>query len=152
MRNRPRALAGLALAAVLTAGTIVPEALAANTGSVSITVSGLRNAKGYLRACITANARAFPNCDRDPNAQKVSIDARNGAVLNFTGLAAGRYAISVLHDENGDGKMNKTLMLPKEGFGFSRDAPVRMGPPSFGAAAFDVGTGRVNSTIRIRYM
>jgi uncharacterized protein (DUF2141 family) len=136
----------------VTAGAVVPEALAANTGSVSITVSGLRNTKGYLRACITANARTFPNCDRDPNAQKVSVDARNGTVLNFTGLPAGRYAIAVIHDENGDGKMNKTLMLPKEGFGFSRDAPVRMGPPSFGSAAFDLGSGHINSAIRIRYL
>lgn len=45
-----------------------------------------------------------------------------------------------------------TLFLPKEGFGFSRDAPVRMGPPSFNSAAFVVGDAAIQQTIRMRYM
>jgi uncharacterized protein (DUF2141 family) len=122
------------------------------SGGVTVTIDGLRNAKGYIRACITANQRAFPNCDRDPAAQKVSVGAANGAVLNFPNLPAGRYAISVLHDENGNGLMDKTLMLPKEGYGYSRNAPVRMVPPSFSSAAFDVGAGVIRTAIRIRYM
>ena len=43
-------------------------------------------------------------------------------------------------------------LMPREGYGFSRDAPVRMGPPSFEQAAFEVGPARVSQTIRMRYM
>jgi len=72
--------------------------------------------------------------------------------LEFGPVPAGRYAISLLHDENGNGKADMTLFLPKEGFGFSRDAPVRMGPPSFNSAAFVVGDTAIQQTIRMRYM
>ena len=43
-------------------------------------------------------------------------------------------------------------MMPKEGFGFSRDAKVRMGPPSFQDAVFPVGAANEKLTIRMRYM
>lgn len=137
-------VAALAPAAALIIGS-------APSGSVNVTVNGLRNAKGFIRACITPNPKEFPDCGHG-SARNISIAAANGAVLSFPNLPAGRYAISILHDENGDGRMNKMLMLPKEGFGFSRDAPVRLGPPPFGAAAFDVGAGTVNAHIKVRYM
>ena len=61
--------------------------------------------------------------------------------------------MALLHDENGNGKADRALgMMPKEGFGFSRDAKVRMGPPSFDSAAFDYsGDARV-LRIKMRYM
>jgi uncharacterized protein (DUF2141 family) len=44
-------------------------------------------------------------------------------------------------------------MIPREGFGFSRDARVRFGPPKFGEAAFEVVPGaRETLVIRMRYM
>lgn len=144
LRNALARIAAVVPAAALVIGS-------APSGGVNVTVSGLRNAKGFIRACITPNPKDFPDCGRG-GARKVSIAAANGAVLSFPNLPAGRYAISILHDENGDGRMNKMLMLPKEGFGFSRDAPVRLGPPSFGSAAFDVGAGTVNAQIKVRYM
>ena len=64
----------------------------------------------------------------------------------------GTYAIALVHDENGNRRMDKTLILPREGFGFSRDAPVRFGPPSFAAAAFAVASQPVRQTVKMRYM
>ncbi len=43
-------------------------------------------------------------------------------------------------------------MLPREGFGFSRDAKIRMGPPSFDNAAFELGSERERQRIRMRYL
>ena len=48
--------------------------------------------------------------------------------------------------------LDKVLMVPKEGFGFSRDAPVRFGPPRFAAAALTLGEGEVRAEIRMRYL
>jgi len=74
-------------------------------------------------------------------------------VLRFRNVAPGTYAIALLHDENGNGRADRALsMIPREGFGFSRDAPVRFGPPSFAAAAMEVGSVAVHQTIRMRYM
>jgi len=65
----------------------------------------------------------------------------------------GTYAIALLHDENENDRIDRLLgLVPREGFGFSRDARVSFGPPHFEDAAFDVGTAEVSQTIRMRYM
>jgi uncharacterized protein (DUF2141 family) len=121
-------------------------------GSVTATVTGLRSTKGQVLACITANAKAFPDCDKDPAAKAVKVPAGTSVVLDFGMIPAGRYAISLFHDENGNGRMDKSLMMPREGYGFSRDAPVRMGPPSFASAAFTVDGAAQHQSIKMRYL
>lgn len=57
-------------------------------------------------------------------------------------LPPGTYAVRVFQDVDGDGKMGKNPFgMPTEPFGFSKDAPVMMGPPAFDAAAFEVKAG-----------
>ena len=43
-------------------------------------------------------------------------------------------------------------MMPTEGFGFSRDAKVRMGPPKYTDAVFEIGSEPVTQAIRMRYL
>ena len=149
MRHRSRHLGALILAAgapLLASATPVPE------GNLSITVTGLRSAKGQVLACLMRDARAFPDCSHDGAALKLAVPASGSVVLDFGRLEPGRYAVSLLHDENGNGKADMVLMMPREGFGFSRDAAVRFGPPRFDKAAFDVAASDLHQTIRMRYM
>ena len=44
------------------------------------------------------------------------------------------------------------MMMPREGFGFSRDAPLQFGPPKFAAASFAVGNTQVRTSIKVRYI
>lgn len=119
---------------------------------VTVTVTDLRSEKGKVMACLTAKPRAFPDCNKDPQALSKIVSADETVVFTFHGVPPGTYAISLLHDENANGRADKTLMIPKEGFGFSRDAKVRMGPPKFDSAAFKVGSGTVYQRIRMRYL
>ena len=139
----------LAAAGLLTA---MPAASTAGASSVSVAVTGLRNNNGLVQACLTSAPRHFPDCDRDPAAKRMTVHAGSNLVLEFDGVPPGTYAVAVLHDENGNGRVDRMLMIPREGFGFSRDAPVRMGPPHFTDAAFDLGTSPNRQTIRMRYM
>lgn len=60
--------------------------------------------------------------------------------LVLKNVPPGRYALSAVHDKNGNGQLDRNLMgLPKEALGFSNGAKVRMGPPKFDEAAFLVG-------------
>lgn len=122
--------------------------------TVSVDLTGLRNKAGLIHICMTAKPKAFPNgCNSDPDRRVASIKASDTGPLILRDVPPGHYAIALLHDENGNKKMDKTLFLPKEGFGFSRDAPVRMGPPSFNAAAFDITAGKpVRMTMKVRYI
>lgn len=102
---------------------------------------------------MTTDAKVFPRCRDDANSHRLVLPAAETLTLRFEGVAPGRYAIALLHDENNNGKADRALMMmPREGFGFSRDAKVSMGPPRFDSAAFDVGTDPVRQSIRMRYM
>ena len=118
-----------------------------------MSVSGLRSAKGVVRACMTGDAARFPKCAGDPRSYRLVLPATLSLKLTFEGVAPGRYAIALLHDENANGKADRAMgMMPKEGYGFSRDAPVRMAPPKYDDAAFTVSDDDVNLAIKMRYM
>ncbi|GAB7552299.1 DUF2141 domain-containing protein [Novosphingobium resinovorum] len=129
------------------AGATAPQ----NT-DVSVSVTDMRSAKGQVLACLTTRPDAFPDCEKDPQARKLTVPAASDLHLDFGAVPQGRYAVSLIHDENGNGKLDTRLMIPREGYGFSRDAPVRMGPPKFAQAAFEVGGEPVRLAIRMRYL
>ncbi|WP_435199779.1 DUF2141 domain-containing protein [Qipengyuania sp. 902] len=149
--HKTRAVALLALPFGLALAGTSPHI---DQAKVTVTVTDLRNAEGVVRACMTKDETKFPKCRGVPGAYATTADAREGTVtFTFSDVKPGRYAIALLHDENGNGKADRALgMMPKEGFGFSRDAKVRMGPPSFEDAVFPVGAANERLTIRMRYM
>ena len=68
----------------------------------------------------------------------------------FDDVPAGRYALMVIHDENGNGKLDTNLVgMPVEGYGFSNNPRV-LRKPTFDEAAFDVGDDALALDIAIR--
>lgn len=152
MRHGPRPFRFAALIGAALAAAPLGAADGADGARVIVTVEGLRNDHGQVLACLTTQPRRFPDCRADAQSRKLVVRANGAGLLDFGPVPDGRYAISLLHDENGNGKADMMLMIPREGFGFSRNAPVRMGPPSFASAAFAVSGATVRETIRMRYM
>lgn len=122
------------------------------TGEVNVALTGLRSAKGLVQVCLTRDPQAFPDCRKDPAGRRMTLVASEASAFRFAALPAGRYAVALLHDENANGRADMALLLPREGFGFSRDAAVSFGPPRFGKAAFEVGEAEVTMPIRMRYL
>lgn len=140
------------LASLALAGLVTAAAAPAAANEVLITVTDVRSTKGVIRACLTADAKSFPRCNKDPNAKRIVVPAGKTVTLRFTGVKPGNYAVALLHDENNNGKADRTLgMIPKEGYGFSRDAKVSMGPPSYKDAVFTMGSSAQRLTIKMRY-
>ena len=137
---------------LLLALPVLASAAPVETGEVTVPVRGLRSDSGQVLACLTTRAKGFPDCRRDAAARKLAVSASGPVTLRFAALPPGRYAVSLLHDENGNGKADMMLMLPREGFAFSRDAAVRMGPPRFADAAFVVDGAAVTMPVRVRYI
>ena len=48
------------------------------------------------------------------------------------------YAIAIYHDKNSNNKFDTFFAIPQEKYGFSNNAPVFFGPPSFEEASFFV--------------
>lgn len=124
---------------------------ASPVSSLDLEVTKVRSEKGMLRVCLTADPDNFPGCLDDANAVTRSVDAgtRN---IHFRGLAPGDYAISVIHDENGNARLDTFAGIPREGFGFSRNPAIGFGPPRFSAARFELEMAGGNQEVRMRYL
>ncbi len=124
---------------------------AAPTGqSLSMTLDGLRSAKGQILVCVTRTAAFFPDCTKDPDKRHFTVAAKGGPIPLGT-LAPGDYAIAIIHDENGNGKLDTFAGIPREGVGFSRNPVLRFGAPSFKSASFPVAVAPVEQAIKLKY-
>lgn len=121
------------------------------TTILRVDVEGLRDIRGVLRGCLTANRQAFPDCSRDPHALKVTVPAA-ARQLVFTGFAPRDYAVTLFHDANANGKLDTVLGVPREGFGFSRNPVIRFGPPPFDKVNIRLGSGFSRIAVRAQYI
>ncbi len=79
----------------------------------------------------------------------VAIDEAGRARLTFDGLSAGTYAVSVVYDEDSDGKLDTGFLgIPTESIAMSNNAAARFGPPGFEKTSFEM---KANKTIEIRF-
>jgi uncharacterized protein (DUF2141 family) len=102
-------------------------------GELQVAVYGVqqRATFPYAERGVIAAARLATGTLRPPGKQ---------AVVSFGDLAPGSYAVSVIHDVNLNGDIDMNMLgIPTEGWGFSNDARGTLGPPSFDAAAVQVG-------------
>ncbi len=122
---------------------------------IHVEISGLRNDNGQILCALysSAQAEAFPKKADKAVARLTAKIAERRAVCDFSGVAPGTYAVSVVHDENSNGKLDTNFIgMPREGVGASNDAKGRMGPPKFGAASFRYESGRMDLKIHLRYL
>ena len=138
-----RLLAPLLLAL---AGTAPP-----GSARLELRITNLRNRDGLIQICVTRDPAHFPDCTGDRTARHGTVPATTETIV-IDGLAPGRYAVAAVHDENGNGRLDTFIGMPREGFAFSRDAPVRFGPPSFDDAVVQLAPGTARVTIRMRYL
>jgi len=131
----------LALAPLL--GALAPAELV-------VEVRGLRNTRGLVHLCLTREPAHFPDCQGDQRALRRTVQASQAARITLS-WTSGDYGLALVHDENGNGRLDTFLGIPREGYGFSRDAPVRFGPPSFSNARFSL-QGRQTMAVNMRYI
>ena len=106
-------------------------------GELSVDIEGFRSDEGKAIISLYAAGGGFPDgIERAWQTQSVIIESGHVHVL-FTGVPYGEYALSALHDEDGDGQMKKSwLGQPLEGFGFSGRPEYNFGPPAFADTSF----------------
>ena len=122
------------LAFAAAGGVPAAPAASAATAPVTVQVAQVRSAKGRVHVALCPKERFLA----DTCLYEASAPAQAGVTtVTFPAIPAGEYAAQAFHDENGNGKMDRVMgMIPKEGFGFSRDAKVRFAPPKWDEAVF----------------
>lgn len=119
--------------------------------ALEVDIHGLRSGRGLVHACLTRDPRRFPDCRGDPQAVTATVQAQ-APRIRLTGFAPGRYALTLLHDENGNRRLDTVLGIPREGFGFSRNPVVRFGAPKFRQVDIELGPGFTRHRVRMQYL
>ena len=141
-----RGILGAFAAMLVTGASAAPEPITLN-----LVLTGLRSSAGEVRVCVWHQGESFPNCRKGQDVRMLAAPAAPEVRLAVDGLAPGAYAVSVIHDENGNRQLDKSLIgIPTEGVGFSHNPRVVFGPPSFAKARFDAAAEPLQ-TIRIKY-
>ncbi len=125
---------------------------AASPGAqLEVNVEQLRSNDGIIHVCVTRTADFFPDCESDPAAVRESFRAADTRSVRFRNLPSGGYAVAIMHDENGNNRLDRFAGIPREGIGFSRNPRFSFGPPAFAAARFILGNDTDVQQIRMRY-
>lgn len=117
---------------------------------LSVEATNLRNSHGEVAFTVYADdARRF--LAKGAKLARIRVPAVQPVTRGCFWLPAGSYAIAQYHDENADRDFNRVLFTPKEGFGFSNDAPTTAGLPSLSAARFRLPANGVTVRMKMRY-
>jgi uncharacterized protein (DUF2141 family) len=122
--------------------------LPAQASDLLVNVSGVSSASGEVGCALYSKPTGFP---MDSSRAKVVWQPaqRGSLVCRFDGLPAGRYAVAVAHDLNGNHKTDtKMFGIPTEDWGVSNNVRHRLRPPTFDEAVFTVNEGQ-NLTINV---
>ena len=122
--------------------------VAADGGVLEVTVTGIRSTAGHVLVAVCDKATFLqPTCRYKGRAPA----AIGSVVVRIAGVPPGVYAAQAYADENDNGKIDRNFVgIPTEGIGFSNDAKMSFGPPSFADAAFTLGPagGRIEFGLR----
>ena len=121
------------------------------SASLLVSIDGLRDHKGSLLYCMTRKTTDYLRCDKDPDAIHGSV-AAGTARIEFDHMAPGEWALLLVHDSNGNGRLDKRFGIPREGFGFSNNPAIRFGAPSASDVRFEVPAGESRQRVRMRYI
>ncbi len=127
-----------------------------NASDLTVTAGNLRSDQGQVLICIFSadgsDKPEFPDCVKGHGVRSAQAPISGGkVVMTFSGLKDGVYAVAIVHDENGNGKMDTNFLgIPAEGVGVSTNPRV-FGKPSFEQGQFSI-KGNTAIAIETKYI
>lgn len=135
----------------MTMGAIAAFAAATPVAAheLTVVVTNVRNNHGVVHVDLCRETEFLKDCALSAEAK--AITGTTTVVIH--NVSPGIYGIQATQDENNNKKVDRGFFgIPKEGVGFSNDAPISFGPPKWKAAMFAVGAGDKTVTLKMRYM
>jgi uncharacterized protein (DUF2141 family) len=121
-------------------------------GTIIIELSNIRNQNGLIKVALFDDKDAYPTKPENAILRKHYEINSKQLLVHIDNINYGTYAISILHDENRNGKMDSNwLGIPKEGTGASNNAKGFFGPPKFKDASFELKEKETKLKIEMRY-
>jgi uncharacterized protein (DUF2141 family) len=129
-------------------------ALAAESGDITINVSGLHNNNGVIRIALFNSNETYSSSksSADTAFQKIIAPIKDQcASATLQNVPFGEYAIKLFHDEDNSGRfLTNSFGIPKVEYGFSNNAHGLFGPASFDKAKFKLDTKKLNMDIKMQ--
>jgi uncharacterized protein (DUF2141 family) len=125
---------------------------AGEAAALTVEISNIPNDKGQIGCSLFSKKAGFPSEPEEADA-RIFVQSKTGkATCVFKDVKPGKYAVSVMHDENKDGELETTFVgRPKEWWGVSNNVPPeRFGPPKYEAAAFSYGGDSKTIQVKLR--
>lgn len=123
----------------------------AETCTLNVHITGLRNQKGYAAAVIFTSPKGWPE-RADKAYAKEGVPARRPQVTLTFHLPPRKYGVAVLHDENQNHKLDRNFLgIPTEGFGFANNPRVFLTAPPFKDAEVNVVCPVTNINVKMIY-
>ena len=121
------------------------------SSTVLIEVAGFKNMRGTLNCRLFTKAADFPDGEGIVTL-RVPITGPNTS-CSFSNVEPGTYAIAVVHDENGNGKLDKNFVgVPSEGYGVSNNKTYALSAPKWDESTFKLGATESKALqIKLRY-
>ena len=121
-------------------------------GELTVSVTDLKNNAGQIGILLFDQKGGFPD-SRDKAVRQILLPIEGSEMQHtFADLPFGVYAVTVMHDENGNKKLDKNIFgIPTEGNGVSNNIRNRMGPPKFKQAVFKMDRPSYSIGIKMRY-
>ena len=121
-------------------GTVLTASIL-SANNITVEVTNILNQNGKIAIGLyNKDDDTFASMSKYYKAINLEINDKN-VIYTFKNIPNGTYAISVIHDENENQKLDKNFFgIPKEGYGFSNN--IR---PSFRSANFEESKFKLNS-------
>ncbi|MCP4459616.1 MAG: DUF2141 domain-containing protein [Cytophagales bacterium] len=121
--------------------------LANDGGKLTIIVKNVASTEGIIQVTLFDDES---NWLKDGELKKITIDNQEMVSIEFENVPDGTYAVSVVHDANANGDLDKNSFgMPTEAYGFSNEARGMFGPPDFDESKFEVkGDMKIEITVK----
>lgn len=102
--------------------------------TLDVELKDVKSSKGTIKYLLFNDKDGYPD-QVEKSIRQGSIPASEMS-FSLTDLTPGTYALTLIHDENDNGKFDTLLGIPMESFGFSENPVIIFGVPNFKRAAF----------------
>ncbi len=121
---------------------------------ISVTIKDIKTPNGQILMGIYKDDVSFDKEIAYKKVQAFKTKISNGTLMVEVKLEPGKYGISLMDDENFNGKMDYNFIgIPKEGFGFSNYYHSGLTKPKLNSFAFDVIENKNTKVeVKMKYM
>lgn len=121
-------------------------------GNITVHITGMTNLTGMFGVSLYNSKKGFPGKHEQAFASTLKKVTASTDMVVFEHLPYGSYAVSIMHDENNNGKLDTNFFgIPKEGVGVSNNPKIGFGGPKFQDSVFLLDKKELEITVAMKY-